>query len=315
MAFGGWAHRPGASPFVRVERVSERCYLVVEDDRFNEHPFLYIVLGTSRTVLIDTGVGTLGSGSYAAWLHSWLRATLGEEEAARPLFVVNSHCHFDHVGGNAGFAASAEAIAASSLDRDFTGALLDPRRDASLARLVGCSELEAYTVTRWLADGERIALDDARADADALIALHAPGHTPDSLALWLAPERILFMGDTLYPHAEVILSNADSDLEAYATSLDKLAAFVRSQCAGDCAAVRLACAHVTHDLRFGALDEMRELVREVREGTEVPRLRRSPMSGGQSIVCYERGDLSLRVRAGDPALGRKLQHVPVRSTS
>ena len=85
----GWSYRPGSTPFARVEQLRERVWLVVEDDRFCEHPFLYIVLGGLRTVVVDTGVGTA---SYGDWLAQWLAAR-GPSVAARPLLVVNSHCH------------------------------------------------------------------------------------------------------------------------------------------------------------------------------------------------------------------------------
>ena len=123
------------------------------------------------------------------------------------------------MGGNAGLAPPrSEAIAASNHDPEFTCAAFDAVRDASLAREVGCHELAQYTVTRWLADGEVIPLGD-NADEGSLRVIHVPGHTPDSLALWLLPERICFVGDSLYPHASVIVSNRDSSLAQYVASL------------------------------------------------------------------------------------------------
>ena len=132
-AGAGWSFRPGAVPFARVERVSKRVWLVVEDDRFNEHPFMYIVVGEERVVLVDTGVGT---GCYADWVRGWIAKELGPAAAFLRLLVINTHCHFDHVGGNAALEQYVEAIAASSHDRAFTMALLDPARDTSLAEKV-----------------------------------------------------------------------------------------------------------------------------------------------------------------------------------
>ena len=221
-AGAGWSHRPGANPFCRVERISPRIWLVVEDDRFNEHPFLYVIIGTLRIVLVDTGVGSGGKAAYREWLQRKLLPSCLEDESALdlPIFVINTHVHFDHVGGNAGLASVAEAIAASGHDPGFTTAALDPSRDASLARAVGCIELAPYEVSHWLADGERVPLGDS--DDDCLHVVHTPGHTPDSLCLWLAKERILFCGDTIYPHAAVILSNRDSSVSDYRQSIAKL---------------------------------------------------------------------------------------------
>jgi glyoxylase-like metal-dependent hydrolase (beta-lactamase superfamily II) len=52
----------------------------------------------------------------------------------------------------------------------------------------------------------------ARVLVRRLQVLHTPGHTPDSLCLWLAHERLLLVGDTLYPHAAVIVANTESSL-------------------------------------------------------------------------------------------------------
>ena len=174
-AFAGWAHRPGASPFPRVEKISPRVWLAVEADRYGENPFLYIIIGVSRIVLVDTGVGTGGAHSYATWLRAWMEQN-GVCATDLPLVVINTHCHFDHIGGNAGFASTSE-ICASGHDRSFTGAALDPWRDASLA-FECCVEIAPYEVSRWLAHEERISLDDDSADDDLLV-LHTPGHTPD----------------------------------------------------------------------------------------------------------------------------------------
>ena len=288
----GWAYRPGANPFARVEQLSARVWLVVEDDRFCEHPFMYVVLGDRRTVVIDTGVGTA---SYGDWLAGWLQKR-GPEVAARPLLVVNTHCHFDHVGSNASLAPRAEALAASGADTEFTTAAFDEARDASLARQVGCA-VAPFEVTRWLAHGERIAV--GADEDDDLEVLHTPGHTPDSLCLWLRRERLLFVGDTLYPHATIILANRDSDLSQYAASLRVLGRFLEEH-AGGAADVKLACGHVDAGLPASAIAEVAQLVEDATSG----RLRASaPAPGSERAVAFERGLFCVTVRRDDPAVG------------
>ena len=53
------------------------------------------------------------------------------------------------------------------------------------------AQVAPFTVDRWLADGEAVALGDGR----ALHARWTPGHTPDGLSLWLPDERRVFTGD------------------------------------------------------------------------------------------------------------------------
>jgi hypothetical protein len=55
----GWSWSRTRSAYTRVESVaaSGRVWLVVEDDRFMEHPFMFIVIGAECVVCIDTGIG------------------------------------------------------------------------------------------------------------------------------------------------------------------------------------------------------------------------------------------------------------------
>ena len=85
----GWSHRRGAaSPFV-LKQLSERVWHVVEDDRFGEHPFLYIITAPLFVVLIDTGVGTA---NYADFVLEFLAKQLGDSRP--PLLVISSSAVF-----------------------------------------------------------------------------------------------------------------------------------------------------------------------------------------------------------------------------
>ena len=51
---------------------------------------MYVIIGSARIVLIDTGVGTGGSDSYAKWLRTWL----SEENSKLPMIVVTHALSF-----------------------------------------------------------------------------------------------------------------------------------------------------------------------------------------------------------------------------
>ena len=206
-------------------------------------------------MLIDTGVGTA---NYADFVLEFLAKQLGEERP--PLLVINTHCHFDHIGSNAFLAARGGELAASGANQKFTNAAL-AARDTSLAIEVGCT-VAPYHVSRWLANGEHIALSE---DADDILeVLHTPGHTPDSLCLWLRRERVLFTGDTVYPHCAVIVANKDSFFAQFLASLELLDSFITARGADG---VTLACGHIAEALPASpALSEILALARAVQAG-------------------------------------------------
>lgn len=81
----------------------------MEDDRFGQYPFLYVILGYDKCILIDTGCGKvkwnlivnntrfLGGANYREFV------TNNINRQNLPYFVINTHVHFDHIGGNNNF--------------------------------------------------------------------------------------------------------------------------------------------------------------------------------------------------------------------
>jgi hypothetical protein len=39
------------------EQISERTFKVVENDPFGQYPFMYVIIGADKCILIDTGCG------------------------------------------------------------------------------------------------------------------------------------------------------------------------------------------------------------------------------------------------------------------
>lgn len=101
--------------------------------------------------------------------------------------VVFTHLHHDHIGNfdffpNAEFYASAEEIA--DFQKDKEGAVLE---DDILQKFVSSG----------------IQLKPLQEEINGLKVIKTPGHTRGSVCLWYAPEKILFSGDTLFPHKQV----------------------------------------------------------------------------------------------------------------
>ena len=113
------------------------------------------------------------------------RALLHHEGSGRRLVVVNTHHHWDHVYGNAAFAG--EEIVA----HDACPGLL-------AARLGGTGEVPPPPAEGVPLPSLTFAAHLTYADgAETIRLIHAPGHSEDSVVVFLDGGRILFAGDAL----------------------------------------------------------------------------------------------------------------------
>jgi glyoxylase-like metal-dependent hydrolase (beta-lactamase superfamily II) len=199
-----------------VYEVRPGVFALVEPYQFQE-VISYLVLGEREALLFDTGMG-IGP-----------IARVVKELTSLPVTVLNSHTHFDHVGGNADF----ERVLA--LDTPYTRANLRGFPPASLRGEVADEALcrglppgfeaaayhtRAWTAARFVADGHRVDLGGR-----VLEVLHVPGHTPDAVALLDRAAGLLFTGDTFY-EGPIWLFVPETDLAAYARSVARLTALV-----------------------------------------------------------------------------------------
>ena len=206
--------RVGVSdPWFEVYRVAPGVFAIYEPHQAEE-VISYLIVGTKQAALFDTGMGI-----------SDIQKVTGELTKL-PIVVLNSHTHIDHVGGNWQFKD------VLGMDTDFTRARARGTT-AGVRDEVGpdmiCGQLpngfdagsyatRPWTITRWIHDGDRLDLGDR-----VLEIVSTPGHTPDAICLLDREHGLLFTGDTYYP-APIWLFRPETDLDAYATSVQRLAA-------------------------------------------------------------------------------------------
>ncbi|HEY7574241.1 MAG TPA: MBL fold metallo-hydrolase [Thermoanaerobaculia bacterium] len=112
-----------------------------------------------------------------------------EEARVRPVALLHTHAHFDHIGATRALSeATGAPIRLHASDRPLYDALPEQ------AAYFGLSAAPPRPVDRDLADGEVI-----RFGRFSVRAIHTPGHTPGSTCFELEGDApILFSGDTLF---------------------------------------------------------------------------------------------------------------------
>ncbi len=105
-----------------------------------------------------------------------------DKKGLKPIFIINTHGHFDHIGANNFFNLS---VYIHKDDADF---LTDPEKN--LSSLFYSPYVCKNSIVE-LNDGDKIKIGKI-----ILEVLHTPGHTPGSICL--KTENILFTGDTVF---------------------------------------------------------------------------------------------------------------------
>jgi glyoxylase-like metal-dependent hydrolase (beta-lactamase superfamily II) len=202
-----------ADPWFEVYKIRPGVFAIYEP-RQAEEVISYLIVGTKKALLFDTGMGISNIQAVVAGL------------TKLPVSVVNSHTHNDHVGDNWRFTDI------YGMDTDFTRANARGSKDDAQAELAPdqvCGALPAgfdaksYTtkpfhITHWLHDGDDLDLGER-----SLKVIGTPGHTPDAIVLLDENNGLLFTGDTFYL-GPIWLFRPETNLDAYMASVQKLAA-------------------------------------------------------------------------------------------
>jgi glyoxylase-like metal-dependent hydrolase (beta-lactamase superfamily II) len=204
---------PISDPWFEVYKVVPGVFAIYEPHQAEE-TIGYLIVGEKRALLFDTGMGISDI------------KNVTDELTKLPIVVLNSHTHDDHVGGNWEFSTI------YGMDTDFTrenarGSRADAQTEITPDQICGALpkgfDAKAYAtrpwkITAYTRDGDRFDLGSRTVEVIA-----TPGHTPDAISLIDRANGLLFTGDTYYP-APIWLFRPETDLDAYAASIRRLAA-------------------------------------------------------------------------------------------
>ena len=247
----------GHSLYFVCSRVNASTFVIHENDKYDEHPFIYVKIYNHPplVVLSDTGCG--GGDENRDHYHNLKNyietcpvaandgKPLSPVEAGRKYLIICTHCHYDHILGLKYFQTDSTRILASSFDKSFIEENLPVH---SLCKFLDVPTPE-YTVSYWADDLENLSIDRQPL---RLQILHTPGHTPDELAWFDEGERHLYVGDSFYEriakdgsYEQPIIFPKEGNWVHYMHSLEKLIHFVEKRNQEHRTAVKIGCGHVT----------------------------------------------------------------------
>jgi glyoxylase-like metal-dependent hydrolase (beta-lactamase superfamily II) len=260
-------------PWFEVYKIQPGVYAIYEPHQ-SEEVISYLIVGHKQALLFDTGMGIANIRRVVSQLTS------------RPIVVLNSHTHDDHVGGNWQFPF------VYGMDTAFTRTNAKGSHEDAQAEIAPgevCGDLpktfdpKSYQTKPWhvslfVHDGFKINLGGRTVEIIA-----TPGHTPDSIALIDRENGLLFTGDTYYP-APIWLFRPETDLNAYRQSIVRLAEL----------APQIKLVLGAHNIPVAKPDVLPRLVTAfdaVRAGKVTP----TPASSGK--VIYKVDDITFLMRA------------------
>jgi hydroxyacylglutathione hydrolase len=182
-------------PVTQVQALDADTFVIRQSIKTNfEAPFLYLLFGRDKALLVDTGAkdGRIRP-TVDRLVSDWLAA---HHRTSIPLVVAHSHSHGDHVAGDAAFRE---------------------RPDTTVLGLKPADVAAFFGIAKW---PQQIARFDL--GGRVLSVIPTPGHQA-AAAMYYDPHlKILLSGDTLYPGRLYVPVNFVPDDRA---SVDRLAVF------------------------------------------------------------------------------------------
>ena len=201
-----------SNKWFEVYRLDNDVFAIYEPHQWQE-VISYLILGREKALLFDTGNG-IGKIS-----------EIVNQLTILPVVVLNSHTHFDHIGGNAEFR---DILA---MDTDYTrnnvaGYSNELVREEVSEEAV-CGSMPAdinpatyytppFTVKTFIEDGYKIDLGGR-----ILEVLSTPGHTPDAISLLDLDLGLLWVGD-IYYEGPIWLFVPETDMDEFYNSVNRL---------------------------------------------------------------------------------------------
>ena len=171
-----------------VETIDKDTFAISEYKHWEE-THCYLLCGTEKAVLIDTGLGVANI------------KDIVDSLTTLPVVVVTTHVHWDHIGGHKYF----ENVAVHEAEEDWLSVRF-PIPLQAVKRNLMCKPcdfpndfiIEDYQIFKGISqqilhDGDCLDLGNRK-----LMVIHTPGHSPGHCCFYEPDRKYLFSGDLIY---------------------------------------------------------------------------------------------------------------------
>lgn len=180
-------------PTLDIYKHDNQSYIIRQNKCLTfEAPFIYVLIGTDRILVLDTGaIESLDGFS----MYQSIVSMIGEDSLAnKDMLVLHTHSHSDHYKG----------------DADFIG-----QPDVTLIQPTAKSVQHYFKFADWPEGTAEVDLGGR-----VVTIIPTPGHQEEAIAIYDPKTKWLLTGDTLYPGYIYV-----KDWAAYQSSIARLASF------------------------------------------------------------------------------------------
>ncbi len=191
----------GTDPLIQVEQYDDDLFILRQSMCTDfEAPFMYLLMGADRALLLDTGAGGI---PIANTVNGLVQQWATDNGIPTPdLVVAHTHEHGDHVAGDNQFNGNPNTTVVSP----------------------GATAVQTFFgFQNWPNEIVTFELDACR----SVDLIPAPGHSNASLAVYDRKTGVLFTGDTFYPGFLFIFGAvSQGNFAKYQASIQRLVDFV-----------------------------------------------------------------------------------------
>lgn len=198
-----------------VYRIRPNIFAIYEPYHWEES-ISYLVIGTKRSLLIDTGMG-IGN----------IQEVIDNLIPSSSIQVINTHTHHDHVGDNWRFSGRIFGVHSEFGEENAKGSFEEAQNELKPGMIwekylpkdfnKKTYRIHPFQINNYVKEGDEIDLGENQ----KLEIISTPGHAPDSISILDKKQRLLFIGDTFY-QGPILLYRPETNLQDYLKSLEKL---------------------------------------------------------------------------------------------